>query len=364
MDWSVEPGKCKGNYSVVDLLCRVLIFNRTQIQSEAAFFRGTLGGTVDVAVLITFLVNLYPMSLIMELILQSSVVILVVIVRISDLKPDHQRIKPSFELLLSVIGLALITHTAQQIYISWFELDLLQLLRKFMLPVWLTFGLVPFLNMFKILLAYDIAFRRMDCRISWRSRLVLGATLRSRTKYVRRFSIYWLTKPNEAPSISSARRVVEEFLRDERLVQLAKLEEEERLRHYEGSDEVDDKGRRMDRRVFVETMAASSWLANCHMGWYRHDMHYRDDLLKKLDDDFTQQGLPRESGITMYVDRDGQSWFTWRRTVTGWCFAIGATDPPPTIWKYDGPDPPCGYPGQEPKWGDSPFSDHSNRNWN
>ena len=217
--------------------------------------------------------------------------------------------------------------------------------------------------MFKVLLAYDVAFRRMDCNISWRSRLVFGAMLRFRTKYVRRFSVYWLTKLNRAPSISSARRVVKEFLEGERTLQLAKLEEEERLRQYQGSDEVDNDGRRMDRREFVETTAALRWLANCQMGWYRHGKKYHDDLLKKLDDDFTRQGLPRESGIKMAVDKDGQSWFAWRRTVTGWCFAIGASEPPPNIWEYDGSDPPCSYPGQDKVWGESPFSDRTNRNW-
>ena len=52
-----------------------------------------------------------------------------------------------------------------------------------------------------------------------------------------------------------------------------------------------------------------------------------------LGDDFTLHGLPRESGITLHVARDGQSWYARRRTVTGWCFAIGAAGPPPDQWE-------------------------------
>ena len=63
-------------------------------------------------------------------------------------------------------------------------------------------------------------------------------------------------------------------------------------------------------------------------------------------------GLPEEHGIHLNVSDDGQAWWAWRRTVTGWCFAIGANDAPPDQWLYDGADPPNGFPGEDPAWGD------------
>ena len=74
---------------------------------------------------------------------------------------------------------------------------------------------------------------------------------------------------------------------------------------------------------------------------------YRDDLLQILDDSLTRLGLPKESGVTLRVSEDGQSWYAWRRTVTGWCFAIGAAGVPPDQWEYDGAEPPKGYPGND-----------------
>ena len=47
-------------------------------------------------------------------------------------------------------------------------------------------------------------------------------------------------------------------------------------------------------------------------------------------------------------DRDDQA---WRRTIAGWCFAIGAAGPPPDQWLDDGPNPPRGFPGEDPEWG-------------
>ena len=99
------------------------------------------------------------------------------------------------------------------------------------------------------------------------------------------------------------------------------------------------------------------------MGWYRRDDRYRNDMLKILGDKFIRQGLPQESGITLHVAKNGQSWYAWRRTVTGWCFAIGAAGPPPDEWKYDGPEPPQGFPGKDSVWGNGPFSDQVNCNW-
>ena len=61
------------------------------------------------------------------------------------------------------------------------------------------------------------------------------------------------------------------------------------------------------RREFAETIAALQWLATCQMGWYRRGSRYRTDMLDLLGDDFTSQGLPRESGIKMHVAQDGQS---------------------------------------------------------
>jgi hypothetical protein len=122
--------------------------------------------------------------------------------------------------------------------------------------------------------------------------------------------------------------------------------------------------RRLDRREFKETVSALRSLALYQIGWYRnHSGRYKEDLLAIIGDDFTSDGLPKDSGITLKVSDDGQSYYAWRRTVTGWCFAIGAAGPPPEQWEYDGPHPPQRFPGEDPAWGERPFSDEVNRNW-
>ena len=95
-----------------------------------------------------------------------------------------------------------------------------------------------------------------------------------------------------------------------------------------------------DRRELKETIDALSKLHMYQMGCYGNlGGRYRDDLLQIIGKDLTRSGLPEESGITLRVSEDGQSWYAWRRTVTGWCFAIGAAGPPPNQWEFDGLEP-------------------------
>ena len=348
----------------------VLLFNCTQIDSDddQHFFRRTILATVCVAAFVEFFVNLYVMSLPAELTFQILVAVPSLMVAVAGQKPEYKSTKVFCEWVLALIGLAVIAFSARQVYLSWHQLDTRELVLEFVLPGWLTVGLVPFLYLFGIYVAYDAVFRRINWERTgrasrWRSRLALLSALHFRTARVRRFTGYWTTKLNEARTLAAARDVVAEFLDDLRRKEQEKIDEEARRRRYSGSQELDDEGRRLDRREVAATTRALRWVATCQMGWHRNGGRYRRDLLRVLGDDFTRHGLPGESGITLHVARDGQSWYAWRRTVTGWCFAIGAATPPPDQWRYDGPEPPRGFPGKDPTWGDGPFADQVDQNW-
>jgi hypothetical protein len=166
-----------------------------------------------------------------------------------------------------------------------------------------------------------------------------------------------------ATNFRAARRVVADFQKSRRDKEREVAEEQERLRRYAGSDETDAEGRRLDRREFEQTMKALRWLADCMEGWYHNEdcggKRYRADLLEALGSDFFKPyGLPPDPPIIMKVAKKGRAWYAWRRTVTGWFFAIGASGPPPDRWEYDGPEPPGRFPSKGRGWGDK-----ANRNW-
>jgi hypothetical protein len=275
--------------------------------------------------------------------------------------------------LLALIGLALLAFVAHQLYANWGNLDKHVTLLQFALPIWLTIGLLPYIYLLSLYANYELAFMRIgfaaeDRKARRRAKLALVTKLHLRSRDSHDFAAPWFQRIASAPNLRAARRVVGEFQKSKRDEERAAREEQERLRRYAGSDETDAEGRRLDRREFKETIRALRWLATCEEGWYYNEDHggrrYRADLLKALGDSFfTNYGLPSDPAVTMKVSNNGQAWYAWRRTVTGWCFAIGAAGPPPDRWEYDGPEPPHGYPGKDRRLGESPISGKANPNW-
>lgn len=147
--------------------------------------------------------------------------------------------------------------------------------------------------------------------------------------------------------------------------------EAERAARHAGSDEVDEYGRRHDRREFSETTKALSRLAGNQTGWYRNrGRRYRPELLRISEPQFAQCGLPEDHGIEMLVTEDGRAWWAWRRTPPGLVFAVGANasvEGPafpgdvPMEWRYEGEEPPSGPPGEDPAWGNNPH--HMGPHW-
>ena len=347
----------------------VLFFNCTQAATDPRFFRRTMLDTVGVVVFVGFFINLYVMSLPVELALQPVVLILTLCATVGSFKPEHRRSKISCEALLTVVGCALLIYTARRVYLGWGQIDARALLLKFGLPVWLTIGLLPFIYGISLYLSYDSAFRRInsfneDGRARWRARAALLISFHVRIRDLSRFHAYRVRELSAASTFTVARQIIGNFKRQQREAARAVADEQERLRRYAGSDDTDERGRRLDRREFKETIDALSKLHMYQMGCYGNlGGRYRDDLLQIIGKDLTRSGLPEESGITLRVSEDGQSWYAWRRTVTGWCFAIGAAGPPPNQWEFDGLEPPTTCPGQDPAWGKKPFSNDTNLNW-
>ena len=176
-----------------------LLFNCTQIDSdgdEPHFLRRTILATVRVAAFVEFFLNLYVMSLLGELALQCVVVVLSLMVAVAGQKPEYKPVKAFCKWVLALIGFALVAFSSRQVYLHWQQLDARELLLDFALPVWLTVGLVPFLYLFSIYVAYDAAFRLTNWGKNgkgshWRSRLALLSVLHFQTSTVRKFASFW-----------------------------------------------------------------------------------------------------------------------------------------------------------------------------
>ena len=333
------------------------------------FFRKQAVAAVGGMVFVEFFMNLMVFHFFGELLLQPFLTILILISFIAGQNIVHRPVKKLIDGLLAIIGISLLLVIIQKLFSTWDKIDKQMALLQLALPIWLTIGILPAVYMFCLYVNYDSAFKGINHATSdWKARMraksALVTKLHFRTIDTSAFSWNWSRRIASASNFAAACSGVDEFRESRRVAKQAVIDEQERLKRHAGSEATDERGRRLDRREFKETIKALRWLSTCQMGWYRkHQGRYQADLLERLGNDFTRQGLPADSGITMKVSKDGQAWFAWRRTVTGWCFAIGASGPPPEQWEYDGPEPPIDFPGKGSSWGKGPFSDDVNLNW-
>jgi len=93
-------------------------------------------------------------------------------------EPENQHVRKFIDALLALIGVAFLAYTGWRTYADWATLDPRQVALEFLLPVWLTVGLLPCIYVLSLLITYDSALRGInwaakDGRPRWRARLAL-----------------------------------------------------------------------------------------------------------------------------------------------------------------------------------------------
>lgn len=169
----------------------VLFFNCTKIAESPGFFRETVAGTIGVLVFVEFFMNLFVMSLWLELVLQPVLVGLALLSAVGGLKAENQPVKRLVDGILALVTLLLLAYTGRELYENWGELDEKSLLLQFALPIWLTIGLMPFIYSLSLYIGYDSAFRGINWVTAepsarWRARFALATSFtlpRARTAW-------------------------------------------------------------------------------------------------------------------------------------------------------------------------------------
>lgn len=117
-----------------------------------------------------------------------------------------------------------------------------------------------------------------------------------------------------------------------------------------GSQDLDERGRRVDDREFSETRDALRLLENSAMGWYHQEGRFRTDLVGGVYStaDFAKRGLPADHGIHQQVRADGREVMYWRETASGWALGLALTADGDGFGEhlYAGADRPSGLPSE------------------
>jgi len=117
---------------------------------------------------------------------------------------------------LSIIGLVVIGFATINLIRNWHQINWADTLRRLVLPVWLTLGVLPCLYGISLVFNYQQAFRLIrwasqDPAAVTRAQLALIAELHLRSHLVGCFAVPWPNRLTEASSLREARRVVREY---------------------------------------------------------------------------------------------------------------------------------------------------------
>lgn len=346
----------------------VLLFNFNTASKEPDFFKRKARETFGLTLFLGFLSDLYVLSVPVEFVGQAVVAILGVSAVAARQRESTADARKVLDGCLSLVGLTILALALLSLVTNWSNDEAPDLARQLLMPAWMTLGVLPYICLVALYAGYQMAFTWINFRneASFRARCGAKAAvvvrLHGQATLVDKFSLPWATRAAEAGSFRAALVVVDEFEGDLERREQEKRDAAGRLIRFAGVDGVDDEGGRLDRREFEETTRALRWIGTCQMGWGRRETGYRADILDVVGD-LSSHGLPGDGGITVMVSPDGGSWYAWRRTPSGWVFAIGAAGPPPDQWEYDGPEPPSGFPGESSDWGSGPFDYSSAPNW-
>lgn len=333
----------------------VLLAKVASTPVDSGFFKTAARATLRAAVFVEVFVNLVVLSLPVELLLVPLLVLLGLLAAVARSDGRSTSVANAVDGIIACVGVALLGYVAVRLATGWETFDQAHALLQFLLPVWLTFGALPFVYGVGIWVMYDSAFARLNYRSErvWqriRAKCALIRELRGNARDAGALDFYWAGEITEVPTMAEARAAVRRYVRSRRDTERAAAQEQDDLKRHAGVSGTTEDGRQVDQREFKETRAALRWIATAEMGWFRNDPPgYRADLVPMLE---PFRDLPEAHGIDLHVDDAGGAWWASRRTITGWCFAIGAAGPPPDQWLYDGPDPPSGFPGSDPVWGE------------
>lgn len=317
------------------------------------FFRSAATKVLAVSAGVEFIAALQSFPLWLELPAQALAVIFAGVAVVAERDPRHAPVRKIAGTYLAIFGLSAVAWSIAHLVAEWRVLDLPDLAREFLLPVWLMPVALTFIYAAAVVAAYESFFMRMRFRNPEGRLLVQKLALicraNARLGLIRRLGGVGAKRIASTGSFSEAWREIGTLQAEERQILAEAAAAKRRLVEYAGVPGTDESGRQLDQREFQETGDALRWLATCQMGHYRTRETYRADLLPIVESHFERDGLPKDHGIKMCVHPEGQSWYAVRQTMTGWWFGIGTAGPPPDQWLYDGPSPPGGFPA-EPEW--------------
>ncbi len=343
-----------------------LLFKFPDVIEEPGFFKLAIMRLVQTAVLIEFVANLASFALWVELVLQALALVFGMASAVASSDPEHAQVTRLANGYFVTYGLLAAIWGLSQLVSDWSTFDHGDLLREFLLPIWLTPVALVYVYALAVYAAYETANVQIRFaskgRVLAKQRLAMILRTAGRPERLRVLGRAGAWRFAHTSGFSDAWKEVGRIIDDHRQRNADDETKQFRLFENTGAIGVDPDGKQLDQREHSETMEALRSLAFDQMGEHRRIGRYQNESMSpSLERRSEQNCLPTPNGIRIHVSSDGQSWCAERQTITGHWFAVGATGPPPDIWYYDGPERPSGYP-DDSEW-DQWLGDKHAINW-
>jgi hypothetical protein len=196
----------------------VLLFNAADASKQSGFFRRVVTQTLGITVVVDFVLNdLFVLNLPAELVLQVVVTFLVLLSLVASRSSESRQVKTMADVLLLLIGLAVIGFIAVQTIKHWDQVATGENALELILPIWLTAGLAPFIYVVSVYVSYGSAFARIDWALDdlpnsrRRVKLALLSVLRGRRVDVSSFAGHWIREAAAATSFRATRAVIKSY---------------------------------------------------------------------------------------------------------------------------------------------------------
>lgn len=188
----------------------VLLLNTSKAAADSHFFRQSFLSAIKLSVLLSVFMNLFVLTLPAELLLQPMLVALLAMSVVASHKDEFKQVKIVVDGLIGVAFIGFITYEVFVIANDWNTLSPNWFAQGFLLPVWLTLGVLPFIYLAGVYSEYDASFLRTEWATGprWGRRMALVASFGLRSHKLHSFvasSAHALSYPS---SFVDARRAI------------------------------------------------------------------------------------------------------------------------------------------------------------
>ncbi|WP_209323595.1 hypothetical protein [Brevibacterium renqingii] len=345
--WSI--GLLKDTLIIGFLVGLPILFNSTDFKNGLQVVKHVMKKVLGVTALLILYINLRPLPLWGELVLQVSLLFLTLVTVIAKRDPNTASVGKFVGGLISFIVLGLIAYVTVHVFKHSTEFDWERELATFELSVWLPVSLIPFIYLFGLIASCEAALIRAKFHSDIEAlplpvRLGFLAGVHGSLRYATSFSGRWLPELATQSSFRQALRTMREYRRSIRSNTRGNRRRRRRLKENAGVTGVDEDGLWLDRREFHETKEALEQLFYSQMGLYRHrgSRYWVDPIVVFPSGGFAN--LPENHGVQLSVRDDGQAWGAWRHTPGNFYLGVGGTNDLDAHWRYAGEKEPASYP--------------------